>query len=250
MNFTNKVVIITGASSGIGAASAVLFAKYGANLTLVGRNEQRLKAVAEKCQEATGTEPLCLILDLTAKGSCTAVIAKTVAKYERIDVLVNSAAKLSVGSLFDENMATFEEMIDVNLRVPYKLTQLAVPYLVKTKGNIINFNETRFARIRHGFLPYCISKAGLEKLTKFGAIELASAGVRVNSIRPGLTRTNIMANLDMSEEERQSAYERLAYEMKIIEPEEVAKMVVFVASGVCPNLNGADVSIDAASTLL
>ncbi|XP_075987732.1 putative oxidoreductase SERP2049 [Anticarsia gemmatalis] len=252
MDFTNKVVIITGASSGIGAASAILFAKHGAKLSLIARNEQRLKTVAEKCREANGFEHIYLALDLTAEGSCNSVVNQTVAKFGRIDVLVNCAAKLLVGSLFDDNIDTFDEMIDINLRVPYKLTHLALPYLVKTRGNIINFNGTKYTRIRHGFLPYSISKAGLERFTKSAAIELASEGVRVNCLQPGVTRTNILSNLDIGEEESQKTFERLTNNnnIKILEPEEVAKMVVFVASGVCPNINGADLSINGASALL
>lgn len=250
MEFANKVVIVTGASSGIGAASAILFARQGAKLSLIGRNEQRLKNVAEKCQQASGIPPLCIRLDLTANGSCATVITRTVAKYDRIDVLVNCAAKFMLGSLFDENIDAFDEMIDINLRVPYKLTHLALPYLVRTKGNIVNLHATKYSRVRHGMLPYSISKSGLERFTKAAAIELATEGVRVNAVQPGLTRTNIMSNLAMGEDEMKKSYELLSSKMKVLEPEEVAKMVVFVASGICPNLNGSDMGLTGASTLL
>ncbi|KAF9409782.1 hypothetical protein HW555_010947 [Spodoptera exigua] len=195
MDFKNKVVIVTGASSGIGAASAVLFAKHGAKLTLIGRHEQRLEAVAKKCQEANGITPLCLRLDLTAAGSCAAVITRTIATYDRIDVLVNCAAKMLIGSLFDDNIDTFDEMIDINL-------------------------------------------------------QLATEGVRVNAVQPGLTRTNILANLAMGEDEMEHTYEHLSNKMKILDPEEVAKMVVFVASEVCPNLNGSDIGLTGASWMI
>ncbi|CAH1642549.1 unnamed protein product [Spodoptera littoralis] len=250
MDFKNKVVIVTGASSGIGAASAVLFAKHGAKLTLIGRNEQRLEAVAKKCQDANGIPPLCLRLDLTAAGSCAAVITKTIATYDRIDVLVNCAAKMLIGSLFDDNIDTFDEMIDINLRVPYKLTHLALPYLIKTKGNIVNLHATKYTKVVHGFLPYAISKAGLERFTRFSAVELATEGVRVNAVQPGLTRTNILANLAMGEDEMEHTYEHLSNKMKILDPEEVAKMVVFVASEVCPNLNGSDIGLTGASWMI
>nr|XP_037877280.1 3-oxoacyl-[acyl-carrier-protein] reductase FabG-like [Bombyx mori] len=250
MDFTGKVVIVTGASSGIGAASAILFAEYGATLTLVGRNEVRLRAVAEKCHAAKGISPLCVRIDLTHKDSCALVVTKTVTAFKRIDVLVNCAGKVLIGSLFDENIEAFDEMININLRVPYSLSHQALPYLTKTKGNIVNLTATKYARVRHGFMGYSVAKAGLQKFTKIAAIELATEGVRVNSVQPGLTRTNILSNLAMSEEERQVAYERLSQDMKIIEPEEVARMVVFVASGICPNLNGADLDLDGATSVM
>ncbi|KAJ8708105.1 hypothetical protein PYW08_010471 [Mythimna loreyi] len=250
MDFTNKVVIVTGASSGIGAASAILFAKHGARLTLIGRDEERLKKTADKCQEANGLPPLCLRLDLTANGSCATVITKTVAQYQRIDVLVNCAAKMLMGSLFDDSIDTFDEMIDINLRVPYKLTYLALPYLVKTKGNIVNLHATKYTKVIHGFLPYTVTKAGLERFTRNAAVELASEGVRVNAVQPGLTRTNILTNLAMGEDEMQYVYDLLSNKMKILDPEEVAKMVVFVASEVCPNLNGSDIGLNGASSFM
>nr|XP_021193163.2 uncharacterized oxidoreductase SSP0419 [Helicoverpa armigera] len=250
MDFTNKVVIVTGASSGIGAASAILFAKHGAKLTLIGRDEQRLNNVAEKCQEANGLTPLCLRLDLTANGSCAEVITKTVATYERIDVLVNCAAKMLIGSLFDDSMETFDEMLDINLRVPYKLTHLALPYLVKTKGNIVNLHATKYTKVVHGFLPYTITKAGLERFTRSAAVELSSEGVRMNAVQPGLTKTNILANLAMEKDEIEYAYGVLANKMKVLDPKEVAKMVLFVASDVCPNLNGADIGLTGGTSFL
>ncbi|XP_072933768.1 3-oxoacyl-[acyl-carrier-protein] reductase FabG-like [Epargyreus clarus] len=248
MDFTDKVVIITGGSSGIGAASAVLFAKQGAKLALVGRNTFRLQQVADKCQAARGVEPLCLKLDLTEPDSCAAVVTRAVAMFGRIDVLVNCAGKLQIGSLFDDSMDVFDETLNLNLRVPYKLTQLVLPYLAKTKGNVVNVLGANYVRVRHGFLPYCIAKAGLDKFTKMAAVELATAGVRVNSVQCGISKTNILSNIvdkDLMDHE----YKILEQDFKFIEPEEVSKMVVFVASGVCPNLNGADLGIHGASVL-
>lgn len=251
INFTEKVVIVTGASSGIGAASAVLFAKYGAKLTLIGRDEERLKVTSDRCQQAHGLQPLCIKLDLTDNGACERAVKMTVERYGQIDVLVNSAGKLVLGSLFDNTIDTFDEMIDINLRVPYKMSHTALPFLVKTKGNVVNLASVQNSKTRHGFLPVSIAKCGLNKFTKLAAFELAAVGVRVNSVNPGLTRTNILSNLAMTDEEISTTYEGLStdFNMKVLEPEEIAKMVVFVASGVCPSLNGADVSMDGGSML-
>lgn len=244
-DFADKVVIVTGASSGIGAASAILFAKHGAKLTLIGRNEHRLNATSDKCLKASGNKPLCILLELTEKDACERAVKATVDAYGQIDVLVNSAGKLILGSLFDNTIDTFDEMLDINLRVPYKMTHTALPYLVKTKGNVVNIVATQTNKRRHGFLPHTIAKCGLNSFTQMAAFELTAVGVRVNSVNPGCTRTNILSNI-MSDDEISTTYEGLRTDchMKVMEPEEIAKMVVFVASGVCPHLNGAELPMD------
>lgn len=252
MDFTNKVVIVTGASSGIGAASALLFAKLGARLTLVGRDEERLTNIAVRCKEYKGIEPLSILRDLTERRACDLVVSRTVETFGRIDVLVNSAGNLMLGSLFDHTMDVFDEMFDIILKVPYKLTHLCLPYLIKSKGNVVNLTVTDYKKVRHGFLPYSVAKCALEKFTKLAAFEVASAGVRINSVNPGVTRTNLLKNLAMSEWEINTAYQGLtnACNIKILEPEEVAKMVVFVASGTCPSINGAEMCIDGSASML
>lgn len=251
MDFTGKVVIVTGASSGIGAASAVLFAKHGAHVTLVGRNEQRLLATTEKCEAARGLKMISLILDLTHEGSCEAVVKKTVETFGKLDVLVNCAGKAMLTSLFEDSMEVFDEIIRLNLRVPYFLTQLSLPHLLKTKGNVVNIVGAHWKRVRHGFIPFSIAKAGLDRFTRSAAVELSSEGVRVNSVQPGIARTNLMGNLNIEEDMFDYFYKFLADEMpnhKIIEPDEVARMVVFVASDMCPSLNGSNMGIHSGST--
>lgn len=249
MNFANKVVLVTGGSSGIGAASAIHFARYGACLSLVGRDEERLKDVARQCQEPYGIPALCIKQDLTAEGACEKVIAMTVANFGRIDVLVNSAAKALMASLFDDTFEVFDELINMNLRVPYKLTRLAVPYLILSKGNVINLIATSSCRVRHGFLPFAISKTCLERFTELAAVELAPAGIRVNSIQPGITKTNLLKNVGMNDEESEVVYGELGTEIQIMDPNEIAEMIVFMASDICPSMNGVLIKLDAAQSL-
>lgn len=246
MDFTDRVVIVTGASSGIGAASAILFATHGAKVTLVGQNQERLHAIKAKCEAARGHPMLSIALDLTAQGSCETVVSKTAETFGRIDVLVNCAGKALLTSMFDHSMEVFDEIIKLNLRVPYQLTQLSVPYLIKTKGNVVNIIGAQWKQVRHGFMPFSIAKAGLDRFTKSAAVELASEGIRVNSVLPGMTRTNFMNNFNIEDDMLDYYYNFLADDIpnsKVIEPEEIAKMVVFVASGMCPNLNGASMGV-------
>lgn len=103
-------------------------------------------------------------------------------------------------------------------------------------------------RVRPGLLAHSMIRDALDRFTKTGALELASEGVRMNAVRPGLTRTHFLSNFNVSEESMSAAYKTVAEEMmpskKAIEPEEVAKMILFVASDTCPNLNGASIILD------
>ncbi|XP_045540605.1 uncharacterized oxidoreductase SSP0419-like [Papilio machaon] len=248
-NFENKVIIITGGSSGIGAETAKMFAHYKAKLCLVGRNESRLQNVAQHCELISGNVPLCLLLDLIQPGSCEEVITKTIEKFKRIDVLVNCAGKLELGTLDQSDIDVFDEMIAINLRVPYYLTQLALPHLIKSKGNIVNIGSSYLERYKPGFLPFSVSKNALEKFTRHAAMELVPEGVRVNIINPGVTRTNLIRYLNIAESDVDYVYNNLIAELglkKILEPKEVAKLVLLVASNLMPNMAGSSLKMDGA----
>ncbi|XP_026755936.1 uncharacterized oxidoreductase SSP0419-like [Galleria mellonella] len=251
MDFTGKVALVTGGSSGIGAASAKILATHGAQLALVGRNEQRLNEVAKLCYNAKGLQPLQLRMDLTEDGNCQKAVEKTVQKFGRLDILVNSAGKYAIGSLLDETTEVFDELTKLNLGATYKMTHFAIPHLVKTKGNIVIVTAAQYEKIRHGFVAFSTINAALNKFTKISAVELATLGVRINSVSITVTRTNILSNINIeSQEERESVYRVIESHnnMKILDPEEVAKMVVFIASNLCPSMNGANVCIDSAAT--
>lgn len=252
INLADKVVIITGASSGIGAETAIAFSGYGAKLTLVGRHEGRLMSIAEKCTTLDYV-PLCLLLDLTKEGSCEKVIKRTVETFGKIDILVNCAGKIVLSSLHDRSMDAFDEVMNINFRVPFHLSQLALPYLIKTKGNIVNIGSSLCKRFKPGFLPYIVTKSALALMAQHSAPELLSEEVRINTISPGMTRTNIMANLNIKEAGMQKLeYERMADDLpngQIIDPKEVASFVCLIASDVFPSVNGTELLIDGTASM-
>ncbi|XP_013178545.1 PREDICTED: uncharacterized oxidoreductase TM_0325-like [Papilio xuthus] len=248
-NFENKVIIITGGSSGIGAETAKMFAQYKAKLCLVGRNESRLQNVAQHCELISGNVPLCILVDLIQAGSCEKVITKTVEKFKRIDILVNCAGKLKLGTLHESDIDVFDELMAIHLRVPYYLTQLASPHLIKSKGNIVNIGSSYLERYKPGLLPYNVSKNALEKFTRHAAMEMVTEGVRVNIINPGMTRTNLIHNLNIDEGDVNYAYDNLIAELglkKILEPKEVAKLILLAACDMMPNMTGSSLKIDGA----
>ena len=135
-------MIITGASSGIGAGTAEFLAAQGAWLVLVGRNEENLKSVAAKCTPTHGApQPLQIIADVTNEADAKRIIDTTIEKFQKLDVLVNNAGILKKGSIETGTLEDYDTVMNVNVRSIFHLTQLAVPHLVATKGNIVNVSR-------------------------------------------------------------------------------------------------------------
>uniref|UniRef100_A0A2H1WMD5 SFRICE_029400 n=1 Tax=Spodoptera frugiperda TaxID=7108 RepID=A0A2H1WMD5_SPOFR len=250
IDLSGKVAIVTGASSGIGAETAVAFAKYGAKVSLVGRDEVRLLQTVNKCVEVSNVVPLWVRLDLTQPGACEAVVNKTVETYGKLDILVNSAGKVIFSFLSDDTMERLDDLMNVNFRIPYHLSQLALPHLEKTKGNIINIGTSMSRRTKPGMLGYTVSKAALQMFTRQASFELAPKGVRINCISPGPSKTNILANIIVNNPEMRDMINKdlikSTSDSNMLDPKEVALLVCLTASDAFPSLNGADMLLDGA----
>lgn len=201
MDFKDKVVLITGASSGIGAGTAELFAARGAWLVLVGRNEQNLAKTAAKCKPThDAPNPLQLIADVTNEADVVRVIAETIKAFKKLDVLVNNAGILDQGSIETATLEQYDRVMTTNVRSVFHLTLLAVPHLIKTKGNIVNVSSVCGIRSFPNVLVYNLSKSALDQFTKCTALELAAKGVRVNAVNPGVIVTDIHKRGGMDDE--------------------------------------------------
>ena len=183
MAFTGKVVVITGASSGIGAQTARDFSKLGASLVLIGRNLENLQKVAGECEQSDNV--LTVQADITIEDDVKRIIDEAVKKFSRIDVLVNNAGVLETGSIENTNLDQYDRVMGTNMRSIYHLTMLAVPHLIKTEGSIVNVSSVNGIRSFPGVLAYNISKAAVDQFTRCVALELAPKKVRVNSVNPG-----------------------------------------------------------------
>lgn len=154
MDFSNKVVIVTGASSGIGAGAAEYFSQLGAKVVITGRNDQKLSETAKKCKG----EVLKLISDMNVEGDRVKVINETIKKFGKIDVLVNNAGIGEGGDIMSTTMKQFDDVMNTNLRSVFHLTQTAIPHLIKSQGNIVNISSVGGLRAFTGFTAYCMSK--------------------------------------------------------------------------------------------
>lgn len=132
MNFNGKVVLITGASSGIGAGAACHLAKLGAKVSIVARNEKRLREVASEIEQTTTSVPLVIVADVTKDAE--RIVNETIKHFERLDVLVNNAGFSIRDSVAEADLSEFDRVFDTNVRAVINLTKLCVPHLEKTKG--------------------------------------------------------------------------------------------------------------------
>ncbi|KAG9354427.1 hypothetical protein JZ751_001136 [Albula glossodonta] len=147
-----KVTLITGASSGIGAAASILFAKLGAHLALNGRNVENLTKIAKQCTDHGADQPLLVPGDLSDEDTVKRTVEQTLSHFGRLDVLVNSAGILAMGSIETTNLEQYDKVMNVNVRSVYYLTHLCVPHLIKTKGCIVNVSSVNGQR---SFLERC-----------------------------------------------------------------------------------------------
>ena len=244
--FNGKVAFVTGATSGIGQACALAFAKAGAKVACVGRKAEALQDVEQKIR-VLGAETLSINSDLARENEAQRVVEQAIQGFGGIDVLVNAAGHLSNGTIENTSLEAWDEMMNVNVRAPFQLMQQALPSLIERRGNIVNVSSVTGLRAFPGVLAYCVSKAALDQLTRCSALELAAKGVRVNAVNPGVVVTEIHKRGGMNDE----AYAAFLEHSKTTHPlgrtgrpEEIAALVLYLASDQASWITGATYSID------
>ncbi len=243
--FKNKVALITGSTSGIGRSCSKLFATEGAKVVLAGRDEKTLDTIKRELDN--GTDCSYLPGDITDNKYRKALIDFTIETYGRIDVLVNSAGIIASGSIEDTSMEEYDKMMDINLRSIFHLIQLAIPHLEIYRGNIVNVSSITGTRVFPGVIAYCISKAGLDQLTRAAALELAPKNIRVNGINPGVVETNLHLRSGMNSEKYNEFKEhgKTTHPLgRIGQPEDIANLITFLASEKASWITGVTYGID------
>ncbi len=244
--FANRNLLITGATSGIGRAVARRFAEAGANIAAVGRNETALSELTDEI-ESLGTQSVAIRADLSSETEAENAVAKAVERFGGIDVLVNAAGHISSGTIETTALEAWDAMLNINLRSVFILMQKALPSIIQRRGNIVNVSSVTGLRAFPGVLAYCVSKAGLDQLTRCASLELAAKGVRVNAVNPGVVVTEIHKRGGMSEEQ----YEAFLEHSKGTHPlgrvgtaQEIAELIFFLASERASWITGATYSVD------
>jgi len=245
---TGKRVIVTGASNGIGRATAERFLNQDAKVVLVGRREGALQEIASHAPDNS----FIIAADLSEEKQSESCIAEANEMMGGLDVLINAAGILKGGRIEDTSLGLWDEMMNINLRSVFHLMRLAVPHLEKTKGNIVNVSSVTGPRSFPGVLAYCVSKAGVDQLTRCAALELAAKGIRVNAVNPGVVVTGLHRAGGMNDE----AYAAFLEHSKTTHPlgrvgqaDEIADLIYFLASDRAGWITGATVSIDGGRAL-
>ncbi|HKP69715.1 MAG TPA: glucose 1-dehydrogenase [Pyrinomonadaceae bacterium] len=242
----DKIAVVTGASSGIGRAAALAFARGGSHVVAFGRNESELNSVRDAARECDGTIKIHLG-EITETSQVDRLVTETIDTFGRIDVLVNAAGIIKSGNIENTTLDDWDKMMNINLRSTFYLMQKCVPHLEATKGNVVNVSSVTGPRAFPNVLAYCVSKAATDQLTRCSALELASKGIRVNAVNPGVVVTNLHKRGGMSEED----YEKFLANAKNThplgrpgDPEEVAELIYFLASDKASWITGVTYEID------
>ena len=234
MKLEGKVAIVTGATSGMGRATAVLFAKEGAKVVVTGRNEERAQAVVDEIK-GNGGEAIYVIVDASNVEDCKKI-------FGTVDILVNNAGMLSMSPLLDVSIEEWNKVFAVNVTSALYLTQLCAPVMKeKGKGVIVNVASVASYAAHHGFAAYISSKHAMAGLSKSMAWELGPE-IRVNAIAPGAIHTAMVDSIG-GPSVLQGMIDNCPCK-RVGQPEDIAGAALFLASDDCTFLTGQIIKVD------
>lgn len=253
----HRRALVTGASRGIGREIALALADAGADVAVTARSQDDLQDVASEI-DASGRQSLVVSCDVTNSGQVASLAEAVIDGFGRIDILVNNAGGAGTHKFLDHPDDLWQHMLDLNLTSVYYVSKAFAPYMVEQKwGRIINIASTAAKTASKYIAAYAASKHGVLGLTRALAVELVDHNITVNAICPGYVETpmtmgsiaNIVEKTGMSAEEARGQLERVSPQRRLIRPEEIAALAVYLAGDISYGINGQAINIDGGSVL-
>jgi NAD(P)-dependent dehydrogenase (short-subunit alcohol dehydrogenase family) len=242
--FEGKVVLVTGAASGIGRATAERLASEGASLFLVDVSKEGLEETVKRCQQGAEAAVECASCDVAREEQVNDAVARCIDRFGRLDVLVNVAGILLLEHAHETTLAQWQKVLDVNLTGTFLFCRAALPHLLASGGNIVNTSSTSaLAGMPYG-AAYGASKAGVLALTRALAVEYGAKGVRVNAICPGSIKTPMGSGSNLPKDVNWELLKRAMPLDKPRGPEVVASVVAMLASADGAHVNGESIRMD------
>jgi NAD(P)-dependent dehydrogenase (short-subunit alcohol dehydrogenase family) len=242
LDFTGKVVLVTGGGSGIGQATAVAFARQGAKVVIAGRSnaDETLRRIKE-----AGGEAIFVRTDVSISADVQAVIKATIDKFGRLDVAFNNAGLLPVTApLVDQTEDDFDKIISVDLKGVFLCMKYEIPEMLKVGGgSIINCGSIVSLVADPGMAPYVAAKHGVSGITKGAALEYATQGIRINAIAPAFTETGMTQGW-LADPQMRELVKSFNAANRIATSDEIAGIVLFLASPMASFMTGATYAVD------
>ena len=246
--FTDKVVLVTGASSGIGASVAQRVASEGGKVFGIGRDGDGLATTTAAIEQAGGTIQTGQY-DITSGDNCRAAVADCVAHFGQLDALINCAGRHTFRTLDEVTDENWWNDIATNLGGTFFLSQAAIPELIKTSGNIVNVGSLASVEGQPYSAAYCSAKHGIVGLTRALALEFVKQPIRINAVCPGGTNTPQQQKVGMPEAADFDLIMTAAGMRPMAEPEDIAAVICFVASDDAKAVHGAIYMADCGKTV-
>ncbi|MCE7796928.1 SDR family oxidoreductase [Sphingobium sufflavum] len=242
-DMTGRVALVTGAAAGLGRATAIRLARAGAALCLVDIDQANLDEAAQAIRDE-GAGALVHVADLSQHDACTGAVAGAVAAFGRLDALCNVAGVMIPAHTPQMSVDAYNRTIAINLSAPFFLAQAAIPHLLEAKGAIVNVTSCAAYRGQAYFAAYCATKAGLTHMTKALAMEYMHQPIRINAVAPGGMMTVLAGNIRLLEDGDRSLLQRIGPLRGLVEIDEVADVVAFLATDAARAFHGACINVD------